>query len=299
MRHLLLAAVLPLALPLAAARAEPPRFAAEVPFTVCDDGLICVPVTVDGKQQQTLILDTGNANSFFSAATAQTLGWKLDPASGDDGKPVPNVFTSDHTVQLGAVSLPLQLVLIKRSKPAPPRPYQGSLAYTDLKDRVVQIDYPHHLLRISEVQSGPAAAAAPGELKAITFGKQGPAILTGGPFSVNGHTLQAQIDTGYTGSLLIYDAAVPTLELQGIAGKGTPRQFPHTDGGVTMLGSPVRSIGFAGHDFALKNPTVYFPTPGVHQPDGLFEGTVGNELLQDSVVTLDLHRMTLDIQAGT
>jgi hypothetical protein len=298
MRYLVPAAVLPLVLLLGAARADQPRFAAEVPFTVCDDGLICVPVTVDGKQKETLILDTGNDNSFFSAATAETLGWKLDPAKDDSGKTMPNIFTSDHTVQLGAVSLKLQMVLIKRSKPAAPRPYQGSLAYTDLKDRVVQIDYPHHLLRISEVQDGPAPAAAPGELKAITFGRQGPPILTGGPFSVNGHSLRAQIDTCYTGSLLIYDAAVPSLGLQEMAGKGTPRQFPHTDGGVTMLGAPVQSIGFAGHDFALKNPTVYFPTPGVHQPDGLFEGTVGNELLQDSVVTLDLHRMTLDIQVG-
>lgn len=298
MRHLLLTAILPLALPLAAVRADLPRFAAEVPFSRCDGGLICVPVKVDGKQKETLVLDTGNANSFFSASAAQDLGWKLDPASGDDGKPMPNVFTSDHTVQIGAVSLPLQMVVIKRSTPAAPRPYQGSLAYTDLKDHVVQIDYPHRLLRISAVQSGPAPATAPGELKAITFGKQGPAILTGGPFSVNGHMLQAQIDTCYTGSLLIYDAAVPTLGLRDVAGKGTPRQFPHTDGGVTMLGAPVRSIGFAGHDLPLKNPTVYFPTPGVHQPDGLFEGTVGNELLQGSVVTLDLHRMTLDIQDG-
>jgi hypothetical protein len=33
----------------------------------------------------------------------------------------------------------------------------------------------------------------------------------------------------------------------------------------------------------------------VHQPDGLFEATVGNELFVNSVLTLDLHHMTFDV----
>ena len=35
------------------------------------------------------------------------------------------------------------------------------------------------------------------------------------------------------------------------------------------------------------NAPIYFPTPGVHQPDGMFDGTVGAEIFQDRVVTLD------------
>ena len=46
----------------------------------------------------------------------------------------------------------------------------------------------------------------------------------------------------------------------------------------------------------LYTGTVYFPTPGVHEPDGLFEATVGLELLQGSVLTLDFHAMKLSLQ---
>jgi hypothetical protein len=113
---------------------------------------------------------------------------------------------------------------------------------------------------------------------------------------VNGRRVQAQIDTCYTGSLLIYDAAVPKLGMKGIAGQGALRNFPYTDGGVNMLEMPARSLGFAGHRFALPQPTIYFATPDVHQPDGLFEATVGNALFAGSVLTLDLHHMRFDVR---
>jgi hypothetical protein len=43
-------------------------------------------------------------------------------------------------------------------------------------------------------------------------------------------------------------------------------------------------------------PTVYFPTPGVHEPDGLFDATIGLELMPDSVVSLDFHNQTISIR---
>jgi hypothetical protein len=38
-----------------------------------------------------------------------------------------------------------------------------------------------------------------------------------------------------------------------------------------------------------KNATLYFATPKVHLPDGMFDGTVGNELFLGHVLTLDFH----------
>ena len=40
---------------------------------------------------------------------------------------------------------------------------------------------------------------------------------------------------------------------------------------------------------------VYFPTPGVHEPDGLFEATVGLGVFGKSVLTLDFHDKTLSV----
>ena len=47
------------------------------------------------------------------------------------------------------------------------------------------------------------------------------------------------------------------------------------------------SVRFAGR--SLARLPVYFPTPGVHEPDALFEATVGLPLLRHSVLTLDFH----------
>ena len=52
-----------------------------------------------------------------------------------------------------------------------------------------------------------------------------------------------------------------------------------------------------GRRSALDNPAIYFATPGVHQPDGLFETIVGDELFVHSVLTLDLYHMTFDVSA--
>jgi hypothetical protein len=40
---------------------------------------------------------------------------------------------------------------------------------------------------------------------------------------------------------------------------------------------------------------VYFPTESVHEPDGLFDATVGLELFRGAIVTLDFHDMTITV----
>jgi hypothetical protein len=43
-------------------------------------------------------------------------------------------------------------------------------------------------------------------------------------------------------------------------------------------------------------PLVYFPTPEVHEPDGLFDATVGLELFYRAAVTLNFHDMTVSVE---
>jgi hypothetical protein len=120
-------------------------------------------------------------------------------------------------------------------------------------------------------------------------------------FSVNGKPLRAQVDTCYTGTLLVYTDAVEQLGLQLAAGGGQSRYFPYTDGGVNMSESTADSVAFGTYQLAAKPASVYFPGTGskpVHQPDGLFEATVGNALFAHSVVTLDFHSMRVSVQPG-
>ena len=270
----------------------------EIPFHDCQ-GLICMDIALDGAKPRSLVLDTGDVSSVLMRDVAQSLQWTLEPIV-QEGKTLENIQRGgEHKVAFGQMTLPGKfLVFDRKAFGDHPLPGDGSLAYTFFKDRRLQIDYVHHMLRLSDSPTDASAAALPGKLELITFGKQGPPIVVGSPFTVNNKSVRAQIDTCYTGTLLVYDAA---LDAHGLKKQGKPEFFPDTDGGVNMLAGTARSLGFEQRDLGGAHPTLYFVGSGdnpVHQPDALFEATVGNALFKHSIVTLDFHSMTMDVKSS-
>jgi hypothetical protein len=283
------------ALPLVA-DAAPLSYGSDVPYTPCD-GAICIQVTLSDHKSHTFLLDTSYNHSSLSESAARALGWKLTPYSSK-GQAVPGYFLTDAPEAVGFAGVQSSadfLVTTKDPKDAPTT-YEGTLDYTFFKDRVLQIDYKHQVIRVSQLLK-PDEHPKPGKglLKLVNFHDWGPPIVVGGPFTVDDKTLEAQIDTSYTGSLLLFSGAEKSFGYEKLASEAKPRNFPITDGGVDMLGAQVDSVGFAGT--VLAHPaTVYFPTPKVHQPyQERFQGTVGNEFFIGTVLTLDFHDMTLDV----
>lgn len=269
---------------------------AEIPFDMCK-GLICLRAQLDGGAPATLTLDTGDAHEFITAEAAKARGWPLRPYIGKDGKVVPSLFDAgEHVVSLGPLKESMNFVAMSARDMGTHGVFQGNLIYLFFKDRVLQIDYPRRRLRVSAMLTGvQPRQPAGGRLEIVNFHKWGPPIVVGGPFTIDGKQVRAQIDTGYTGSMLIYTVAIKSLGLSALAEHGNREFFPFTDGGVTMLADPVRSEGFTSH--ILSSPAVvYFPTPGVHEPENPFDATVGNAFFAMSVVTLDFHDMTLDVR---
>lgn len=280
------------------AKAPAPTFSTDVPFFDCD-GLICVDVVIGAKPRR-LLLDTGNVNNVFIAESARDAGWALDPLL-KEGIAVPGLYRAgEHRVSIGRVDAKVPFFSFDRAQLGPyPPPGDGAITYPFFKDRIVQIDYPAHRLRISDIVTTPLAERddAQGVLKLITFGEHGPPVLVASPFRLNGKNLRAQIDTSFTGSLLVYDAAIDDL---GLKRQGTSELFRYTDGGVNLRAAQTSPIGFGRHEIAT-NATVYEVGEGavpVHQPDGFFEGKVGNALFAHSVVTMDFHAMTMDVRAA-
>jgi len=149
---------------------------------------------------------------------------------------------------------------------------------------------------VSEVLTGPVKCTGACDTMAlITFGKDGPPILVADGFEINGASVAAQVDTMYTGSLLVYTASIEKLSLSGAAQTTDVRLFPLTDGGVNMKVAEAQHEGFRGIILAKEGAKVYFPTETVHEPDGLFDATVGLELFRDAVLTLDFHDMTIGV----
>ena len=259
-------------------------------------GMPCVDIALKSGKHLHMLVDLGDDHSIVSSAAAKELGLAVEPVAvtGRDGKPVAGIGSATlEDASLGTASLGNLPVLVRDLSPAIQKgslpQADGVLAYTAFHDRLLQMDFKRNTLKVSEVLAAdPPCAKACGNLSTPTFGAQGPPVLVTTGFSVNGKPVTAQIDTLYTGTMLIYPAAVAKLDLQSASGVNATQFFKYTDGGVAMRESKAASESFAskalGHQVSL-----FFATPQVHVPDGNFDGTVGLGLLTGHVVYVDLH----------
>ena len=266
---------------------------ATTPMLECS-GLPCVDVNISGTAHLKMLIDTGNQTSMLDKATAEKLGLPLKPALGPDGKPYPGYsIATVKNVQLGSIALGDMKFLVANFQPdikSGTFPVaDGTLTYTAFHDRILQLNYKESVIGVSEVLT--TDARCPnfcGTVTHPTFGKNGPPIVVTTGFNVNGKPVTVQIDTLYTGSMLIYPTSVEKLGLPAQENSAKRRNFPFTDGGVEMIEGRAATESF-GTTVLKQDSTLYFATPKVHAPDGMFDGTVGHELFTGHVLTFDFH----------
>jgi hypothetical protein len=256
-------------------------------------GLPCIDVVVGGRHLRMLI-DTGNVNSILDAGVAQAVGLSTTPVKGSDGKPIPGFSRATlPQVVIGEASLGQVRMLvmdiatyIKRDRmPA----CDGTLAYTAFSNRILQMDYKSKTVRFSdELTHNITCPGFCGDLSYPTFGKNGPPIVVSTGFNINARELTVQIDTLFSGAMLVYPTAVEKLGLAAESQSSKKQFFPYTDDGVEMIRAEAESEGF-GPTVLARRTAIFFATPSVHLPDGMFDGTVGHALFQGKVLTLDLH----------
>ena len=256
-------------------------------------GLPCITVQLAAGEPVKLLLDSGDANSLLDLGEAKALGLPLEPYKGHDGKMVPGYFTTTAAeAKLGSLSLPLVKFLVldfqKSIANGTTPPSNGFLSYVVLKDRVVTLDYRRHRVTISATNAEVTAPNDAGTLTYPSFGQKGPPIVATTGFAVNGKPITVQVDTLYAGTLLIYPTAVAKLGLDAEAAVVKIRKFPFTDDGVDMIEGKAGEESF-GNRTLKKNAALYFATPKVHLPDGMFDGTVGGELFRGRNITFDFH----------
>jgi hypothetical protein len=283
----------------APAKADGMKFATEVPLLDCD-GTPCVEAHIGSGPTLKMGIDTGNVDSVLDTAFAKSADLK-PIGSMPPGAPEGTFRTAIPAISVGNVKLEnvptLAMVLGDMIAQNQMPHVDGTLAYTAFKDRVLQLDFAAQKFRISEVLT--AARKCTGtcdKISLITFGKEGPPIVVAEGFEVNGHPVTAQVDTLYTGSLLVYTASIEKLQLTEAAKTTKSRDFPLTDGGVQMKEAVASKEGFHGMILGPRIPLMYFPTPDVHEPDGLFDATVGLEMFYGAILTLDFHDMTISVE---
>lgn len=252
-------------------------------------GLPCVTVQITAGHSVKLLFDSGDAVSVLDTRRAKALHLRLVPYRSRAGQLVPGIFLAQVSgVRLGSIVLPpMRFAVMDLAQDGSP-PCDGMLSYVTLKDRAVTLDYAHHLITVSDPGAQVAPPGDAGVLTYPTFGKKGPHIVATTGFEVNGKPVTVQVDTLYSGTLLIYPTAVAKLGLEAQAASVQRRRFPFTDGGVDMIEGRARGESFAAKEL-LSNAPLYFATPRVHVPDGMFDGTVGAQLFTGHSVTFDFH----------
>ena len=276
------------------------KFATEIPLLDCD-GLPCVEARMsnDGPTLK-MGLDTGNVDSVLDTSFAEAAGLK-PTAPMPAGAPSGMMRTAMPAISIGSVQLTdvatLAMSLGQMISQNQVPHVDGTLSYTAFKDRILQIDFAAHKVRISSVLTSPVECSGVcDKISLIKFGNDGPPIVVADGFEISGKKVSAQIDTMYNGSLLIYTPSIEKLGLAEAAKTTKSRDFPFTDGGVKMKEAPAQKESFHGVTLSGPAPLVYFPTPDVHEPDGLFDATVGLDLLYNAVLTLNFHDMTISVE---
>jgi hypothetical protein len=265
--------------------------AAEVPMQDCS-GFPCIEVRADGIAPLRMAIDTGDANSLLDLAQAKALGLSVEPTPVTDssGKPIPGYFLATlKNVRVGQEPLgDVKFLAVDLSKDIGaghfPRA-NGSIAYTDLKGKLLTLDYKRHVVGVADA-TAVACPATCGAITYPTFGHRGPPIVVTTGFRMNDKDVSVQVDTLYAGTMLIYPTSVDKLGLKSEAASTHVDNFPYTDGGVDMIRGQAAAESF-GTKTLLANAPLYFATPKVHAPDGMFDGTVGAALFAGHVVSLD------------
>ena len=204
-------------------------------------GLPCVDIATTNGKHLKMLVDTGNATSMLDTTKAKELGLDLKPFVGPDGKSYPEYLVGTiEGARLGEASLGDLKVLVVNLQSSIRRSVvpssDGLLSYRAFKDRILKLDYKAHQVSVSDVLT--ADVPCPGFCGIIshpTFGKQGPPIVVATGFQVNGQPLTVQIDTLYTGTMLIYPTSVEKFGLIDQQSSTKTRHFPFTDGGVEMI----------------------------------------------------------------
>lgn len=278
----------------------------EIPLLDCS-GLPCVDLSTASGQTVRLLIDTGEVNSYLDIKAAQALGVDLQPLKGGGDSTVAEV---QQTVVPGAKLGELVLgdfpfmVLDTTPQAVTPGeklerlPGDGALAYSAFQNRLVEIDYAHHMLRISTPES--SATACPhvcSDLVIRHFGNYGPVTLTTTGFTINGQPVDVQIDTLFTGTMLVYPASVEKLGLKKEAKAKHKEFFPFTQGGLKLARFDGASEMFRNIPLFADAP-VYFMTSDDHPPAVQFDATVGSGLLSHAVATFDFKGMHFWIDAA-
>jgi hypothetical protein len=268
----------------------------EVPLLTCS-GLPCVELTSSKVNVMKLVIDLGSVHGYLNLSAAQQRQLPLKPLSSADGKPVAQVQeTVVPGAKLGDVSLgdfPFTVIDMSSDRSTGKNrdvsfPADGALAFGSFANRRIQLDWNKHVLRISD----PLADALPcprdcRELKSETFGAYGPRTLVAEGFEIQGQPVRAQVDTMFSGTMLLYPNAENAIDSRQIQKSRHKQEFPFTQGGLKLTQGMTVDYTFDKDTLLTDAPVYFWGDKEIAAPSVSFQATIGTNLLSRARFTFD------------
>lgn len=280
----------------------------DIPMLDCE-GLPCIEMSTATGKTLRLLIDTGELNSYLDTKVAQSAGLQLQglQSAGDNSTTAEVQQTTVPGAKLGDLPMGDFPFMVLDTRPQPDKfgqkpqqlPGDGALTFSAFKNRILQLDYARHIVRVSEPQD--AAQPCPRDCTDLLikrFGRFGPATLTTQGFTINGQAVDVQVDTLFTGTMLVYPTSVEKLGLKKEAKSKHKELFPFTQGGLKLARAEVAQESYGRMQLMLDAP-VYFLTPDEPPPSVQFDATVGSGLLNRAVVTFDFRGMHMWMDPST
>ena len=275
----------------------------EVPFTF-ERNSVVVQAKINGQGSYNLLLDTGAEESAIDVNTAKELGLTLKAISSGKivatGKRENTLFlTKFSQIEVGSLVVRDLLAVATDFSKISQRigiPVHGVVGYNFLKDRVVQFDYPHRVIRFfnnSPVPRSLQANTASRMMLPFRF-YAGDKFPTIDEVYVNGKRIKVELDTGHSGVLALTPLAIKKLGLEAEAQSGETETSEGALGTSVNRKAKLKSLTVGS--VTLESPTVSFRSAGSGLDEAPFDGLLGNDFFKDFVVTFDYHSMMVMLE---
>jgi len=251
-----------------------------------------------------MVFDTGNTALALDIERARALGIDLPASAKETRGTPPNAFTLYRLrlpwVQVGGMRLNDVAAIALELSAQVRRSYgfdvDGSLGYGALKEYVVQLDYAHRTMQVTNAE--PSASPSGGGIRVpitwLKYQPQSPLLVTFDGLSVDGINLVAQLDTFLAANAIVFSAKTPRFSALATATDAKPITYEE----ATLRPARCSAIAFGSVRLGGTEPVIYVADEHAHVPTTDITAVVGNGLLAGRVLTLDFPKSTLTVSAS-
>lgn len=253
-------------------------------------GVILLDVDLGGGFTTKMVFDTGDEANVLDIDLAQEMKVPFDKMLHVPRGQGPDISVQQlriNPVHLGDADFPARDFLIfpvageLKELGVTAR---GTLGYRFFEEKVIQIDYPARKLRVLAAMPSKPEGAVVLPIRWMPYDQSNKTVgvTTINELKLGTHSLTAQYDTLFFGSVILFTSKLPWLETTRLPGLASANY----EGGILRAALPTEPFALGEHRLAAPLPA-YLADKDARVPDTEINAVLGNVFFQNAVVTLD------------